>query len=88
MSKATTTLRDPVGIQEIAERLGVNASTVHSWRHRATTAIERIPLPQPEATISNTPLWSWATILAWARQTGRVDDEENRKAAAAHAFDA
>lgn len=66
-----TVLTDPVGPVEIAQRLGVTLNTVHSWRTRSRVAERGKGLPAPEATCSNTPLWSWATIEAWARDTGR-----------------
>jgi transposase-like protein len=68
----TTTLTDPVGPVEISQRLGVSLNTVHSWRTRARTAERGTGLPAPDATCSNTPLWSWATIAEWARATGRL----------------
>ena len=72
MTTATTQLIDPVGPQEIAERLEVTTATVHSWRNRAKTAVDRIPMPEPDVIISNTPIWSWETIATWAEQTRRI----------------
>ena len=66
------TLTDPVGPQEIADRLGVDTATVYSWRARAPKMKRQAGLPTEEATVSNVPLWSWETIAAWARETGRM----------------
>ncbi|MFS8523142.1 MAG: hypothetical protein FWJ87_17580 [Micromonosporaceae bacterium] len=55
----------PVGIVEIAERLGVERQTVDAWRHRRV-------LPDPAWTVGGRPAWAWSTIEAWARHTGRL----------------
>ncbi len=69
---ATITITDPVGVNEIAERLNVKTQTVSSWRNRAKgDRIRATPLPEPAAIITKTPIWEWATILAWADATGR-----------------
>lgn len=49
---------DPVGLKEIAERLGVKPQTAQVWRHRGI-------LPAPEWTVSGAPAWDWPTIKAW-----------------------
>ena len=54
----------PVGIPEIAQRLGVQRATVDQWRFRGL-------LPEPEWTVGGGPAWDWPTIEAWAKQTGR-----------------
>ncbi len=54
----------PVGIVEIADRLGVERETVDKWRTRDL-------LPEPEWTVGGRPAWDWRTIEAWARETGR-----------------
>lgn len=57
---------DPVGLGEIAERLGVARSTVDAWRHRGL-------LPEPTwPSVGGRPAWEWATIEQWARSTGRL----------------
>jgi len=56
---------DPVGAVEVAARLGVARSTVDQWRQRGL-------LPAPDWTVGGRPAWSWATIEAWARSTGRL----------------
>lgn len=58
-------LCDPVGLAEMAERLGVKPQTARMWRHRNL-------LPEPDWTVSGQPAWSWSTIEAWARATGRL----------------
>ena len=68
-----TTITDPVGISEIAERLNVQRQTVNSWRSRGKEDRERsTPLPQPAVIITKTPIWEWETIRAWALNTGRL----------------
>lgn len=72
--QATLVLTDPVGPQEIAQRLGRPLPTVHSWRNRSEKGMKRaVPLPEPDTIISNTPLWSWDRIEDWARETGRYE---------------
>lgn len=56
---------DPVGVAEIADRLGVRRQTVAVWKVRGL-------LPEPEATVSGGPCWQWATIEEWAREEGRL----------------
>jgi hypothetical protein len=59
---------DVVGADEVAERLNVKPGTVPSWKARGQ-------MPNPDATKSGRPLWSWsATIEPWARETGRLSD--------------
>lgn len=55
---------DPVGVLEIAERLGVKRQTARMWRTRKL-------LPPPDYVVSGLPGWEWGTILAWAEATGR-----------------
>lgn len=56
---------DPVGLAEIADRLGVQRQTVDTWRHRGL-------LPEPRWTVGGRPAWDWPTIRAWAERTGRL----------------
>jgi hypothetical protein len=56
---------DPVGLSEIAERLGVKPQTAQMWRHRKV-------MPAPRWTVSGQPAWEWADVLKWARGTGRA----------------
>lgn len=55
----------PVGIIEIAERLGVKRQTVDTWRLRGL-------LPEPRWTVGGRPCWDWTDIEAWAKETGRL----------------
>jgi predicted DNA-binding transcriptional regulator AlpA len=55
----------PVGTVEIAQRLGVQRTTVDQWRQRKL-------LPEPDWTVGGRPAWRLGTILAWARETGRL----------------
>lgn len=57
---------DPVGIPDIAERLGVAATTPHQWKTRGL-------LPAPDYTISGIVLaWDWRKVLRWAGLNGRI----------------
>jgi hypothetical protein len=58
-------LRFPVGSVEVAKLLGVQAATVAQWRQRGL-------LPGPDWTVGGRPAWRLGTILAWARETGRL----------------
>lgn len=55
---------DPVGLAEMADRLGVARQTAKQWRLRGV-------LPEPKWTVSGSPAWDWQDIERWARQTGR-----------------
>lgn len=75
---------DPVGVPEIAERLGVKADTVHKWRRRNGGS-----LGFPDAAwivAGNVPVWEWADVMVWVVER-RVDTptafkKPERKAAA------
>jgi len=56
----------PVGLAEIAERLGVARQTVDAWRTRGR-------LPAPRWTVGGRPAWAWCDIETWAVETGRLD---------------
>lgn len=58
---------DPVGVVDIAERLGVKRQTVAMWNLRGL-------LPPPEWMVSKAPCWNWPDVERWARETGRLDD--------------
>ena len=61
-----TLMDDPVGLNQIAERLGVPRATVDTWRHRGQ-------LPEPELTLGPRQLlWEWAAVEAWAREAGHL----------------
>ena len=55
----------PVGATEIAERLGVDRGTIAKWQQRGL-------LPAPAWTVGGRPAWSWDSVEAWARATGRA----------------
>lgn len=57
---------EPVGLAEIATRLGVEPQTARNWRTRGV-------LPAPRWTVSGYPAWDWSRdIKPWARETGRL----------------
>lgn len=64
-------IQDPVGVAEIADRLGVKRQTVAVWKVRGL-------LPEPDVQLAMGPLWAWPSIAKWARKTGRMPNEENR----------
>lgn len=55
----------PVGLSEIAQRLGVAHDTPYKWKLRGL-------LPEPRWTVSGWPAWAWSDIEEWARATGRI----------------
>ena len=56
---------DPVGVMEIAERLGVSRQLVAQWHKRGR-------LPPPAVELGMGPLWSWPDVEQWARETHRL----------------
>ena len=56
---------DPVGVPELAERLGVAATTPHQWKSRGL-------MPPPDYVVSTTPAWEWCGVLRWAGLNGRI----------------
>jgi predicted DNA-binding transcriptional regulator AlpA len=58
-------MTEPVGIKEIAERLGVRRTTVDQW-------LQRKLLPDSTWTVGGRPAWEWSEIEAWAKATGRT----------------
>lgn len=56
---------DPVGLIEIADRLGVQRNTADVWRQRGL-------LPEPDWTVGGRPAWNWPTVEKWARDSGRL----------------
>jgi hypothetical protein len=57
---------EPVGVSEIAERLGLRRNSVDVARHRGT-------MPDPRWHIGGRPAWCWACdIQPWAIKTGRL----------------
>lgn len=55
---------EPVGLSEIADRLGVPRQTAKTWHQRKV-----LPAQGP-GTVSGAPWWDWAGIEAWARERG------------------
>lgn len=55
----------PVGIIEIAERLGVKRATVDQWGQRGL-------LPPADWTVGGRPAWNWPTIRQWAVDSYRA----------------
>ncbi len=60
---------DPVGLVEIAVRLGVDRATADQWRLRHL-------LPEPDWTVGGRPAWDWPKIQAWAGRTRRIRGNE------------
>lgn len=58
---------EPVGLKEIAERLGVVAHTAHTWRVRGVFDLE------PIGTVSGFDAFCWADVASWAVDTGRLE---------------
>lgn len=63
---------EPVGLAEIAERLGVERKTAVMWHYRSERGELPVPMPAPRWTVSGQPAWNWPTIERWARRTGRL----------------
>lgn len=57
---------EPVGIVEIAARLGVKRNTVDQWIQRA------IEFPPARWTVGGRPAWNWPDVEQWATETGRL----------------
>lgn len=62
----TLTGMEPVGVVEIADRLGVTRKAVDAWRMRD------LGFPEPRWTVGGRPAWEWEDVEAWARETGRL----------------
>lgn len=63
---------DPVGVIEIAERLGVLDRSVHKMIQRG-----RLPAPDYD-TVNGSRAWEWRTVLWWAGETRRLNRETMR----------
>lgn len=57
---------EPVGLAEIADRLGYPRQTAKTWMQRGV-----LPDAGP-GTVSGAPWWDWAAIVKWADETGRI----------------
>lgn len=63
---------DPVGVIEIAQRLGVLDRSVHKMIQRG-----RLPAPDYDS-VNGSRAWNWRTILWWAGETRRLNREPLR----------
>ncbi len=63
---------DPVGVIEIAQRLGVLDRSVHKMIQRG-----RLPTPDYDS-VNGSRAWNWRTILWWAGETRRLNREALR----------
>lgn len=59
----------PVGVQDIAERLGVSAEEVHRWRDLSI-------FPPPRWRVSGRPAWNWEVVEKWAIKMGYLEGKE------------
>ena len=57
---------DPVGVLEMATRLGIQDRSVHMIRRRG-----QLPRPDYEQ-VNGSRAWEWSTILWWAGETDRL----------------
>lgn len=66
----------PVGIDGIADQLGVTQDTVVTWRRRSAKEWVNVEkFPDPEGKISGRDWWWLADVLEWARKTGRLKSD-------------
>ena len=63
---------EPVGMREIAERLGVKQGTVSQWRARSLAGDLRVPMPEPLWKVSGHDAWNWREVEQWAHGTRRL----------------
>lgn len=59
---------EPVGLAEIAERMGVRRAAVDKWQTRGL-------LPEARWTVGGRPAWNFGDIVRWARDTNRNEGE-------------
>ncbi len=64
-------VKNPVGIQEIAQRLNVKEQTVSMWRFRSDQGKLPVPMPEPRWVISGVPIWEWSDIEKWDAKRDR-----------------
>lgn len=63
-------VEDLVGAYEIAARLGMKRTgVVYDWRRRHPD------FPEPIVQLASINVWAWPDVVAWARRTGRLDNE-------------
>lgn len=63
-------MREVVGKPEIAELLGVDRGTPSVWAKRPSAGMPKPDHPQ----VNGRPAWRVATIIDWARRTGRLKE--------------
>jgi hypothetical protein len=69
--RLTTAQAAPVGLVEIAERLGLRRQTISVWRTRHPD------FPHPRWRVSGLPAWDWRRdVLPWLIATGRPTEPE------------
>lgn len=61
----TEEVHEHMGIQEVANALGVSASLASKWH-------ERGKLPEPAGLVSGVPIWHASVIYAFARGRSRA----------------
>lgn len=72
MSDRASDHNPPVGLSEIADRMGVKRSAVDHWRLQGL-------LPKPKWTVGGRPAWAWRDIEQWAEETGRAYAVHNHR---------
>lgn len=70
---------EPVGMLEIAERLGVQAGTVDKWRRRSREGGIRHPMPAARWLVSGYSAWNWHEVEQWAVESGRLRPDGPRQ---------
>ncbi|WP_131740355.1 helix-turn-helix transcriptional regulator [Actinomadura roseirufa] len=63
--------RELVGIQDIADRVGVTRQNVHQWIRGERRNDERFP--QAEGTVGRTQAWLWTEVNAWLERIDKGD---------------
>lgn len=59
---------DLVDVAQVAELLQVKAQTVHQWRSKGR-------IVEPDWTFGGVPVWLRDTIVDWAKENGRMDEQ-------------
>lgn len=62
---------EPVGMKEIAERLGYQVESIWQWRAQPS-------FPKPRWSVSGRPAWDWPVVERWARRNGRAQPDGAR----------
>lgn len=61
-------MADPVGLAQIADRLGRPYNTVKKWRQRYAES-----WPKPRGMVGNVDWYEWEDIKEWCRKMGWGD---------------